>query len=97
MNDNDVLAWDKYWSKNRSIEDKISEDLSKRKNHLKKSEWITISPKTVRIQNHLPFNFVIGNKKALLYTMTQYYESIGEKVFNYLPLSYHIKKGIEDH
>lgn len=97
MNDNDVLAWDKYWSKNRSIEDKISEDLSKRKNHLKKSEWITISPKTVRIQNHFPFNFVIGNKKALLYTMTQYYESIGEKVFNYLPLSYHIKKGIEDH
>jgi hypothetical protein len=28
--------------------------------------------------------------------MSKYYESVGKKVFNYLPLSFHIKKGISD-
>jgi len=55
-----------------------------------------INLKTLRIQNHLSQNFVIGNKKALLYTMKQYYESNGMNVFDNLPLSFHIAKGIED-
>jgi hypothetical protein len=57
---------------------------------------IVATAKTVRIQNHFPLNYIIGNKKALLYTMSQYYESIGKKVFNYLPLTFHIKNGITD-
>lgn len=31
------------------------------------------SLKNIRINNHMAQNFVIGNKKALLYTMKQYY------------------------
>lgn len=57
---------------------------------------IVTANKTIRIQNHFPQNYIIGNKKALLYTMTKYYESIGKKVFNYLPLTFHIKKGLID-
>ena len=41
-------------------------------------------------------NFIIGNKKALLYTMREYYENCGENVFDYLPLSFHINKGVND-
>lgn len=32
-----------------------------------------INYKNVKIHNHMPHNYIIGNKKALLYTMTQYY------------------------
>ncbi len=48
------------------------------------------------MQNHLINNYVIGNKKALFQTMTNYYNSIGQDVFNYLPLTFHIKNGLED-
>jgi len=70
--------------------------LSKRKYYIKKNGLVVSTDKPIRIQNHFPQNYIIGNKKALLYTMTQYYDSIGKKVFNYLPLSFHIKKGIND-
>lgn len=55
-----------------------------------------VSFKNIRINNHMCQNFVIGNKKALLYTMKQYYDSKGENVFQYLPLSFHIVQGIDD-
>lgn len=48
------------------------------------------------MQNHLINNYVIGNKKALFHTMINFYTSIGEDVFNYLPLTFHIKNGLED-
>ena len=31
----------------------------------------------VRIHNHLPHNYLLGNKKALYYTMRQHYEAKG--------------------
>lgn len=96
MNINDVLLWDNYWSKNRKVEERIGEDLNKRKFHIKKPDLVAATAKIVRIQNHFPQNYIIGNKKALLYTMSRYYESLGDKVFNYLPLSFHIKKGVND-
>lgn len=96
MNSNDVLLWDKYWTKNRKVEEKISEDLNKRRFYIKKSDIVIPSSKPVRMQNHFPHNYIIGNKKALLYTMTQFYESVGKKVFDFLPLSFHVKKGIND-
>lgn len=56
----------------------MGQDMIKRNMVFKKiNRFAQISPKTIRIQNHLIQNFVIGNKKALLYTMRQYYESIG--------------------
>jgi hypothetical protein len=50
----------------------------------------------MKIHNHLPNNYVIGNKKALFYTMSKYYEMTGQDVFEYLPLTFHIVNGLED-
>lgn len=49
-----------------------------------------------KIHNHLPRNFVLGNKKALFATMKRYYECMKQDVFNYLPLTFHIENGLED-
>lgn len=70
--------------------------MMKRNMVFKKMGLTQVNLKNVRIQNHLSQNFVIGNKKALLYTMRQYYENSGMDVFDYLPLSFHIVKGTED-
>jgi hypothetical protein len=47
--------------------------MNRRNNAFKKHELGQVNLKTIRIQNHMSQNFVIGNKKALLYTMRQYY------------------------
>ena len=46
------------------------------------------------MHNHLINNYVIGNKKALLKTMRQYYQKIDKNPFNYIPLTFHIIDGI---
>jgi hypothetical protein len=46
------------------------------------------------MQNHLINNYVIGNKKALLKTMSLYYKKLDDFVFNYLPYTFHIEKGL---
>jgi len=51
---------------------------------------------SMRMCNHVEDNFNLGNKKALLVNMRSYYKSIGDDVTNYLPLTFHIKKGLED-
>ena len=57
----------------------------------------TISePNSVRMCNHIENSFHLGNKKALLWNMRQYYESIKDNVFNYLPLTFHIQTGTKD-
>lgn len=44
------------------------------------------------MHNHFESNEYLGNKKALYYNMKAYYESKGEEVFNYLPVTFHVKK-----
>ena len=46
--------------------------------------------------NHLENHFHLSNKKALFYNMKMYYESIGKDPFDYLPLTFHIKEGVDD-
>lgn len=48
----------------------------------------------MHVHNHFCYNFLIGNKKALFQTMSEYYSRRGERVFDYLPLTFHIKNGI---
>lgn len=48
------------------------------------------------MHNHLMNNYVIGNKKALFKLMSGYYAKKDDYVFNYLPFTFHIEKGIED-
>jgi tubulin--tyrosine ligase len=54
------------------------------------------NPLSYTVHNHLECNFHIGNKKALFYNLRQYYDLIGKDVFDYLPLTFHIKKGLDD-
>ena len=41
-------------------------------------------------------NYILGNKKALFNTMLNFYKEKDENVFKYLPLTFHIKEGLED-
>lgn len=59
-------------------------------------EHSTAETSKIKIHNHFCNNFLIGNKKALFQTMSQYYTKQGQEVFDYLPLTFHIKKGLED-
>ncbi len=46
--------------------------------------------------NHLECNYHLSNKKALFYNMKQMCDWKGEDVFQYLPLTFHVKDGLED-
>jgi hypothetical protein len=48
------------------------------------------------MHNHLEQNYYIGNKKALFYNMKKYYDLQGLNVFDALPITYHITKGLDD-
>ena len=50
----------------------------------------------IMICNHMENNFHLSNKKALFYNMKIFYESQGLEYFNILPLSFHIKEGVND-
>ena len=67
-----------------------------KRNRYFKSKTVKIELKGLKIHNHLPNNYIIGNKKALFYTMSKYYEMSNENVFDYLPLTFHIQNGLED-
>lgn len=41
-------------------------------------------------------NYHLSNKKAIYYNMKVYYEAIGTDYYNHLPLTYHIKEGLND-
>lgn len=49
-----------------------------------------------RMHNHLQNNFHLGNKKALFYNLKQYYELTGGNLFQTIPLTFHIRQGIQD-
>lgn len=48
------------------------------------------------IHNHLKNNFYLGNKKALFHNLKEYYTLIKENIFDYVPLTFHIKNGMKD-
>jgi len=47
------------------------------------------------VSNHLEFHIHLSNKKTLYYNMKMYYESLGEDPFDHIPLTYHIKDGVD--
>lgn len=67
-----------------------------RKKYIKKEDSRKINPAQLRMHNHLENNSVIGNKKALFYTMNKYYELTRQNVFDYLPTTFHIESGLDD-
>lgn len=48
------------------------------------------------MHNHLQYNHFIGNKKALYYNLKRYYELRKKNVFEIIPLTFHIKEGVND-
>lgn len=52
--------------------------------------------KCTQLHNHLQFNGLIGNKKALYYNIREYCKLTGNKISDYVPLTYHIKNGLTD-
>jgi tubulin--tyrosine ligase len=40
--------------------------------------------------------FYKGNKKALFYSLRKYYQLIGLNPFNFIPVTFHISKGMND-
>lgn len=89
--------WTSYWSKHMEKERNIKEHLKLRtKIHGATEHPLAEVRSKLRIHNHFTNNFLIGNKKALFQTMTEYYTSKGQEVFDFLPLTFHIKNGLED-
>lgn len=55
-----------------------------------------MDPLETKVHNHLEFNFYLGNKKALFYNMKRLCESKNQDPFQFIPVTYHISKGIDD-
>jgi hypothetical protein len=49
-----------------------------------------------KLYNKLEDNYHLSNKKALFINMKNYYESLNEDSFNYLPVTFHVKTGLTD-
>lgn len=49
-----------------------------------------------KLYNKIEDNFHVNNKKALYLNMKNYYEAMDEDVFANLPLTFHVKSGLDD-
>ena len=54
------------------------------------------SSNTIKVHNHFAENGYIGNKKALFYLLKNYYEKQEKDVFTVIPVTFHIKRAIND-
>ena len=50
----------------------------------------------VKMANKIEDNYHLCNKKALFVNMKNYYEAIGEDPFDALPVTFHVKEGLDD-
>ena len=59
-------------------------------------ELVGIKYSDDKLYNKIEDNFHMNNKKALYLNMKNYYEALDQDVFANLPLTFHIKDGLED-
>ncbi|CAD8118984.1 unnamed protein product [Paramecium sonneborni] len=52
--------------------------------------------KNYKMHNHMQDNWHLGNKKALFYNMRNYFKIIKEDYTKYIPITFHIQKGMTD-
>ena len=50
----------------------------------------------MKLYNKLEDNFHLSNKKAMFLNLRVYYEALGKDVFNAVPMTFHVKEGLED-
>ena len=41
-------------------------------------------------------NYHLSNKKAIFYNLKVYYEAVGKEYYSALPVTFHIKEGLND-
>ncbi len=63
---------------------------------MKPMEPEKLSSVHVKMYNKLEDNFHLSNKKALFLNMKNYYEATSKDVFSALPVTFHIKEGLDD-
>lgn len=72
----------------KQIKCKLINSKEKRKKELEST--------SVKIYNKLEDNYHLSNKKALFLNMRNYYEALGQNPYNSLPITFHIKTGLDD-
>jgi len=77
------------------VNKKLSSEVSLNKRKQAKIKKPPVQCDSVYLSNHLEGHYHLSNKKALYYNMKTYYEFKGEDPFNYLPMTYHIKDGVD--
>ena len=84
-------------SKKKEKQQSISGDkgtiTNERKNEGAPSAQVTANI-DIKLYNKIEDNFHVANKKALLLNMRNYYEAMGQNVFDNLPVTFHIKNGL---
>ena len=95
-----ILSDSKYVSSKKSpTKRNLISRLSLNRPQNLKSKKITFKSEkssSLLILNHLENHFNLSNKKGLFYNMKMYYDSLGQDVFDYLPLTFHVKEGTAD-
>jgi len=59
-------------------------------------ERVQLEAYPLKIYNKLEDNYHLSNKKALFINMRSYYEAMGQDPFVALPVTFHVKDGLED-
>ena len=98
FNCRDMEKWRSHCSRNPKSEGTINEKTYfKRLNLLKKKTVTSVEkPLSLSVHNHFQSNYYLGNKKAMFYSLRLYYSLTKQKVFEHLPLTFHIRKGVAD-
>lgn len=50
---------------------------------------------TQHISNHIECHYHLSNKKALFLNMRLYYDALNEDMFQYMPVTFHLKEGAD--
>ncbi|EGR34749.1 tubulin-tyrosine ligase family protein, putative [Ichthyophthirius multifiliis] len=64
-------------------------------NHVE-NNFSICNKKVKKLKNHNQFFLFFFRFKQLFYNLKKYYEFSNENIFNYIPLTFHIKNGIDD-
>ena len=94
----DYELWMKHYKLNKKHEDRFENHLAKRVKTLVRKKNLIFIPDSfkLKVQNHFERNYFLGNKKALFYSMKKYYELNDKNPFEFIPITFHISKGIDD-
>lgn len=66
-------------------------DLITKSEHFAGVQMVPYLSSEVRMHNKIEHNFHLSNKKALFFNMKIYYEVLGKDLFQFLPVTFHIK------